>query len=93
MVIGLMELGIHIPYSHSLKEKRKTMNIIKDRIGKRYNVAFAELDHHDKWQRIKIGFVTLNNSKNLVEKMLNNIALDIEQVVEGEIFEKDIHFI
>lgn len=88
-----MELSIHIPYSHSLKEKRKILNIIKDRIVKKYNVAFAELDHHDKWQKIKIGFVTLNNRKSIVEKMLNNIALEIEQIVDGEVFEIDINFL
>lgn len=88
-----MQLSIHIPYSHSLKEKRKILNIIKDRIVKKYNVAFAELDHHDKWQKIKIGFVTLNNRKSIVEKMLNNIALEIEQIVDGEVFEIDINFL
>jgi len=58
MIIGFLSLEIHIPYSHSLKEKRKRLNSFKERVKKKYNVAIAELDYQNKWQRAKIGIIT-----------------------------------
>lgn len=92
MVIGLLEIEIYLPYSHSLKEKRKILHRIKDKIQKKYNVALAELDYLDKWQRSRLGFVTLNNNKNLIISLFNKIIADIDLVVNGEITFHQIKF-
>ena len=92
MVIGFLSLEIYLPYSHSLKEKRKTIVSFKDRVKKKFNVAFAELDYQDKWQRSKIGIVTLNSQKKMVESILYKIISEAEENIEGEIIKTDIHF-
>jgi uncharacterized protein YlxP (DUF503 family) len=92
MIIGLLTLEIYIPYSHSLKEKRKTLNKIKDRLKNKFNVAFAELEYLNKWQRSKIGIVTLNTQKGMIEKVFQKIILEIEENVEGEILQKNIYY-
>ena len=92
MVIGFLSLEIYLPYSHSLKEKRKTIVSLKDRVKKKYNVAFAELEYHDKWQRSKIGIVTLNNNKTMVEFIFQKILSEAEENIEGEIISTDIHY-
>ena len=92
MIIGLLTLEIYIPYSHSLKEKRKSLNKIKDRIKNKFNVAFAELDFMNKWQRSKIGLVTINSQKSMIEKIFHKIIVEIEENIEGEILKKEIHY-
>ncbi len=92
MIIGLLTLEIYIPYSHSLKEKRKSLKKIKDRVKNKFNVAYAELDFLNKWQRTKIGMVTINTQKNMVEKIFHKIVLEIEENIEGEILKKEIYF-
>jgi len=92
MIIGLLILEIYIPYSHSLKEKRKTLNKIKDKLKKKYNIAFAELEYLNKWQRSRIGLVTLNTQKRMVEKILQKIIREIEENIEGEILNKEIYY-
>lgn len=92
MVIGFLSLEIYLPYSHSLKDKRKTIVSLKDRVKKKYNVAFAELDYHDKWQRSKIGIVTLNNRKMIIESIFQKILTEAEENIEGEIIKTDINF-
>lgn len=92
MIIGLLTVEIYIPYSHSLKEKRKTLNKIKDRLKKKYNIAFAELEYLNKWQRSRIGLVTLNTQKRMVEKILQKIIREIEDHIEGEILSKEIYY-
>jgi uncharacterized protein YlxP (DUF503 family) len=92
MIIGLLTLEIYIPYSHSLKEKRKTLNKIKDRLKKKFNVAFAELEYLNKWQRSKIGLVTLNTQKSMIEKIFQKIVREIEENIEGEILQTEIYY-
>ena len=92
MVIGFLSLEIYIPYSHSLKEKRKTLSGLKNRLKNRYNVAFAELDYHKKWQRTKIGMVTLSNQKMLIDNLFNRIIADAEENIDGHIIEHQIHY-
>ena len=90
MVIGFLSLEIYLPYSHSLKEKRKTIVSLKDRMKKKYNVAFAELEYHDKWQRSKIGIVTLNNHKTMIDTIFQKIITEAEDSIEGEIIKTEI---
>jgi len=92
MIIGFLSLDIYFPYSHSLKEKRKRLVGIRDRLKKKYNVAFAELDYQDKWQRSKIGLASLNSQKRIVEKLFHKIEVDIQDSIDGEILHKEIHF-
>ena len=92
MVIGFLSLEIYLPLSHSLKEKRKRLVSIKDRLKKRYNVAFSELDFQDKWQRSVLGIVTLNSQKQVVEKTLNKIRNEIEENLDGEVIHAKIKY-
>ena len=92
MIIGLLTLEIYIPYSHSLKEKRKTLNKIRDRLKKKFNIAFAELSYLNKWQRSKIGLVTLNTQKSMIEKIFQKIVQEIEENIEGEILQKKVYY-
>ena len=92
MIIGYLSLEIYLPYAHSLKEKRKRLSAIKDRLRKKYNVALAELDYQDKWQRSKIGVVTLNSQKAMVEKVLQKILAEADSLIDGEIIQSEIYF-
>jgi uncharacterized protein YlxP (DUF503 family) len=93
MIIGCLVLEIYLPYSHSLKEKRKRLKGILDRLKTRHNVAVSELDFQDKWQRSRIGMVTLNSQKSIIEKTLNQIVRDIEETIDGEILKVDISYL
>ena len=92
MIIGLLSLEIYFPYSHSLKEKRKILTSFKDRIKKRYNIAIAELDYQNKWQRTRIGIVSLNSSKKPVEQLFTKILSDAEKNIDGEIIHSQMDF-
>jgi uncharacterized protein YlxP (DUF503 family) len=85
MVVGLLCLELFLPYSRSLKDKRRVLNTLRDRVHGRFNAAFAELDFQDKWQRARLGIVTLNSQKGLVDQILQKILRDVEENLEGEI--------
>lgn len=83
IVYGYAEL--FLPYCSSLKEKRKIIKSIIDRIRKRFDISICEVEHHDLWQRSIIGFsaVTHKNAElelitNAIKDTLYNHALDVE---------------
>ena len=75
MHIGLLQLDIHIPYAHSLKDKRMALRSLKDRLRKRFNVSVSELAHQELWQRSGVGIVCIGPEAGYLEKQLN-LALD-----------------
>ncbi len=78
-------IEIHLPYSTSLKGKRKIVNSLVDRLRKRVNISISEVAHHDLWQRATLGFAIVNSSIPELEKFvtyiddtLNNYFFDID---------------
>lgn len=59
MTVKLLTLDLHIPGRSSLKEKRFVLSSIKTKLRRQFNVAVAEVDYHDKWQRTKLAIVTV----------------------------------
>ncbi|MCJ7611221.1 MAG: DUF503 domain-containing protein [Candidatus Aminicenantes bacterium] len=84
MIIGLIVLDLHLPHARSLKEKRMALNRIRDRIRQKFNAAYAELDFQDVWQRARLGIVTINSRKSVVEGQLQAVLKDVERTFEGE---------
>jgi uncharacterized protein YlxP (DUF503 family) len=81
MPIGLLTLEIHIPDARSLKDKRQVLRSLKDRLRGRFNVAIAELDHQDTWQRSQIGIVSLSSDEAHLEQSLQAVFDEAERVL------------
>jgi len=81
MPIGLLTLEIHIPDARSLKDKRQVLRSLKDRLRGRFNVAVAELDHQDTWQRSQVGIVSISNDAAHLEQSLQAVFAEAERVL------------
>ena len=81
MHIGLLQLDLHIPYAHSLKEKRMALRRLKDRLRKRFNVSVSELDHQELWQRAQVGVVSVGPDPGYLEKQLNLALQEVERAL------------
>jgi hypothetical protein len=68
--IGVLTLELRLEHSHSLKEKRHVLESLKDRLRRKFNVAVAEIDHHDLWQRSVVAAVTVSRDRVFAEKVL-----------------------
>ncbi len=92
MPVGLLTLEIHLPYSHSLKEKRAVLRKIRDRLRSRFNVAVAELDHRDVWQVATLGVVTISDSRQLLDSVLRDVLRESEMILGEDVAHHDIDF-
>ena len=92
MRVALLHVELHIPYSQSLKDKRMVLRKVKDRLQK-FNVAVAEVEHQDKWQRAGLGIVAISTSAEHVERELAAAADEIERVEPGLVTRTEIKFL
>jgi uncharacterized protein len=90
MAIGLLTLEIHIPDSRSLKDKRQVLRSLKDRLRGRYNVAVAELDHQESWQRAQVGIVSLSNDAAHLEQSLRAVLNEAEEILGRDLAASDL---
>src|SRR5258706_12191024 len=68
MPVGLLTLELHIAEAQSLKDKRQVLRSLKDRLRAHFNVAVAEMDFEDTWQRTVVGVLTVSNEEHHVEE-------------------------
>jgi uncharacterized protein YlxP (DUF503 family) len=93
MPVGLLTLEIHIPDARSLKDKRQVLRSLKDRLRARFNVAVAELDHQDTWQRSQIGIVSLSNDEAHLQQSLLEVFDEAEKLLGRELVSHELEMI
>ena len=73
MKIGVLRIEIHIAGARSLKEKRRVLRSLKDRLFNEFNVSVAEVDEQDKWQLAVLGIATVGTDRRFVESVLDKV--------------------
>ncbi|HVN72871.1 MAG TPA: DUF503 domain-containing protein [Desulfomonilia bacterium] len=84
MVIGVCELRFKIIGAQSLKEKRKVLRSLKDRLMK-MNVSVSEVDDNDKWQAATLGIAFVSNDSGFINSVIDKIIRGIEENSDVEL--------
>ncbi|MFB3779638.1 MAG: DUF503 domain-containing protein [Bryobacteraceae bacterium] len=71
--IGVLTLEVRLENSHSLKEKRHVVQGLKERLRHKFNVAVAEIDYQDLWQRALVAAVTVSNDHGQAALVLQSV--------------------
>jgi len=74
MVVGVLRAELHLPDAHSLKDKRSVVKSLKDRMHGRFNVAVAEVDANDMWQRACLGVAAVGTDRAHVGSVLDKVV-------------------
>ena len=81
MPIGLLTLEIYIPDASSLKDKRQVIRSLKDRLRRQFNIAIAELEHQETWQRALVVVVSISADTRHLEASLEKVANESERLL------------
>jgi uncharacterized protein YlxP (DUF503 family) len=84
-VIGVLTLELRLENSHSLKEKRHVVQSLKERLRNRFNVAVAEIDYQDLWQRAAVAAVTVSSDQVHAEKVLRSVEDEAASLLGQEL--------
>jgi len=80
MIVGVSSFELHIPSSRSLKDKRRIVKSLVDRLYQRYRVSVAETGFHDLHQRAEITVAVVTNGEGEME----NVMAEMRSLVERE---------
>ena len=93
MTIGILTVDIMIPMALSLKEKRRALKSLKERLKAAFNISVAETDHHEKWQRAKIVIVNVDIDKTHAQNQLDKAMDFIDRFDRVQILDNKIELI
>jgi uncharacterized protein YlxP (DUF503 family) len=74
MTVGILQLELSIGDAMSLKDKRRVILSLKDRISNGHNVSIAEVGALDEHRRSIIGIAMVANDRGYVEGGLSKLV-------------------
>lgn len=81
--VGLLVLELYLPFSSSLKDKRRVIRSFCERARARHNLASAEVGFHDLLQRASLAFVSVASNPTVLEKIFDDLLDEAERAIPG----------
>lgn len=78
MRVGLLRFELRVMGSRSLKEKRRPLKSLLEKVQAKFKCSAAEIDHQDLHQRAAIGIAVVANDTANVRERLDAIRRMIE---------------
>ena len=91
VALGTVEL--HLPDVGSLKGKRQILKSLKDRVRQRFEVAVAEVDHHDVWQRATLAVACVSHDSRHANEVVSKAVDFIEDNVDGRVIDSFVEIL
>ncbi|MBL8776209.1 MAG: DUF503 domain-containing protein [Acidimicrobiales bacterium] len=73
MHVLALAVELHLPECRSLKAKRSVLKPVTEGARRRYNVAVAETDHQNTWQRAAIGVAAVSATPHHAEEVIDEV--------------------
>lgn len=80
MLVAGCSWELSLPECLSLKDKRRVVKSLKDRLRSRFNVSVAETAHQDVWGRAQLSVVLVASDGRFAESVLSKV----DRMLEGE---------
>jgi uncharacterized protein YlxP (DUF503 family) len=84
MYVAALRVDLRIRNVHSLKEKRRIVKSVIAQLTKTFDVAVAEVDYQDLWQRATLGIAVVAPQPGRADRVLHSVrrALDARDEIE-----------
>lgn len=92
-VLGILQMTLLIRGSHSLKEKRRVVRSIKDRLSHHYNISIAEVDSQDVQNQAVLGIAMIGSDSMYVRTGLNKILERLRAHPEAELVDHHLELL
>lgn len=93
MTVGVLKLSLLVRGSRSLKEKRRHIKSVKDRIIARFKVACAEVGRLDSLQHAELAAAVVSNDGRHAAEILSSILSVVRSHREVEVVDHEIELL
>jgi len=91
MIVSMIQLIFEIPDIESIKDKRKIIRSVKDKLQRRFHMSAAEVDLQDSLSFAQIGAALVSNSRSFGESVMHKAFEMIEKDIPVRIQDMRIH--
>ncbi len=90
--VGLIRCELFLPGAQSLKDKRRTVRSLVERMHRRYRVSVAETGLHDLHQRAEISVAAVTGNRTQLEHLLDGLRRSADELQEAVVasWESDV---
>ncbi len=93
MFVGVARVSLEIPAAASLKAKRQVLRRVTDRVKAKFNVALAEVEDNDVWNRAVIALSVVGNERRHVNEMMDKILQFIEDLYVAPVANREMEIL
>ncbi|MDR5709052.1 MAG: DUF503 domain-containing protein [Armatimonadota bacterium] len=90
MVVGTLRVALSLPGPRNLKDKRRIVHSLLQRLHNEFAVAAAEVDDQDLWGRATLGIAVVSNNGQHADQVLAQVLRYIERQPEAVIVDYDV---
>jgi len=72
--VGLLLLDCFTPESQSLKDKRRIISSLSERLRRQFNIAIAEVEYQNQWQRTQLAIVFVNTNWRMLQSSMSKLT-------------------
>jgi len=91
VAVGTVEL--HLPDVDSLKGKRHVLKGLKERVRARFEVAVAEVDHLEAWQRATLAVACVSRDSRHANEVVSKAVDYIASQIEGHVIDVSVEIL
>lgn len=85
MIVSMIQLIIELPEIGSIKDKRRVVKSLKEKLIRRYRISVAEVDLQDSLSFAQIGGAVVSNSREHGERIMQKTLHFVEEECLGRI--------
>lgn len=78
MVVGILTLELLLAGADSLKDKRKVLKSLLERLKHRFNISAAEVGRQDNWRYSTVGISAVSGEMAHMQKILDSVVRFVE---------------
>jgi uncharacterized protein YlxP (DUF503 family) len=90
MVVGVLRVRLAIFEALSLKDKRRVVKSLKDRLANQFNISIAEVDALDARQEAVLAAAMVANDSRFVESCLSKVVDQIRRARSASLVDYEI---
>ncbi len=85
MVVSMIQLIIELPEIGSIKDKRRMVKSLKEKLIRRYRISVAEVDLQESLSFVQLGGAVVSNSREHGERVMQKALHFVEEESLGRI--------
>ncbi len=93
MRVGILQFSMNIPWSKSLKDKRRVIRSLKDRLRQRFNISIAEIEDQNNHKVATLGITMAGNDPRYMNGALDKIVEMLGDHPEADLLDHQIEII